>query len=97
MSCGSEGKIRRWRVEAGKDSAGTPMDAESPVCVIEVSRDGKRIASEMYSGLVTVWNAKNHSNLTAFKASKRKVFAVGVSPDATRIATGLAGKIARVR
>ena len=46
-----EGKIRRWRVEDGKE-VGTPMDAESAVCSVAVSRDGKWVVGGTSGGLV---------------------------------------------
>ena len=64
---GKEGKIRRWRIEDGKE-VGWPMDAESPVCDIAVSRDGKWVVGGMESGWVAVWNAESHSKVTEFKA-----------------------------
>jgi len=83
-----EGKIRRWRIEDGKE-VGVPMDAGSRVFDIAVSRDGRLIVSGTTSGQVTVWNAESHSKVTEFKAhDDRYVHAIDVSPDATKIATG---------
>ena len=87
LSGGEEGKIRRWRVEDGKE-VGTPMDAGSTVWNIAVPRDGKWVVSGSKAGLVTVWNAESHSKVTEWKAHNDEVNAVDVSPDGTRIATG---------
>ena len=87
ISGSSEGKIRRWRMEDGRE-VGTPMDARSVVSNIAVSRDEKWIVSVTRSGLVTVWNAENHSKVTEWKAHNGWVDAVDVSSDGTRIATG---------
>ena len=76
VSGGQEGKIRRWRVEDGKE-VGTPMDAGNFVFDIAVSRDGKWVVS-----------AQNHSKVTEFKAHNDRVRAVHVSPHGSRIATG---------
>jgi len=93
VSGGEEQKIRRWRIEDGKE-VGTPMDAGSAVYNIAVSRDGKLIVSGTESGLVTVWNAENHSKVTGFQAHRNYVRALDVSPDATKIATGSGDKTA---
>ncbi|KAI9573369.1 hypothetical protein HD554DRAFT_2310612 [Boletus coccyginus] len=85
VSGGDEGKIRRWRIEDGKE-VGTAIDGR--ILNIAISRDGKFIVGAMQSGWVTVWNAENHSKVTEFKASNVYVRAVDVSPDATKIATG---------
>ena len=90
-----EGKIRRWRVEDGKE-VGTPMDAGSTVFNIAVLQDGRWIVSGAWSGLVTVWDAESHSKVTEFKAHNDRVRAVDVSPDGTRIATGSYDKTACV-
>ena len=82
-----KGKIRRWRIEDGKE-VGTSMDAGSGVLNIAVSRDGRLIVSGTKSGLVTVWNAESHSKVTEFQAHRMFVRAVDVSPDVTKIATG---------
>ena len=87
VSGDEDGKIRRWRIEDGKE-VGTPMDAGSIVLDIAVSRDGRVVVSGTESGLVTVWNAESHSKVTEFKAHDDWVSAVDVSPDATKIATG---------
>ena len=87
VSGGWEGKIRRWRMEDGRE-VGTPMDAGSIVYSIAVSPDGKWIVSGTRSGQVAVWNAENHSKVTEWRAHNDWVRAVDVSPDGTRIATG---------
>jgi len=87
VSGDKEGKIRRWRIEDGKE-VGTAMDAGNVVFSIAVSRDGKVIVSGTESGLVTVWNASSLSKVAEFQAHGDRVRAVDVSPDATKIATG---------
>ncbi|KAH0834731.1 WD40-repeat-containing domain protein, partial [Lanmaoa asiatica] len=92
---GMERKIRRWRVEDGRE-VGTPMDAGSVVVDIAVSQDGKWVVSGTSSGQVIVWNAETHEKVTEFKGHEDAVFAVDVSPDATKIATGSDDKTACV-
>jgi WD40 repeat protein len=84
---GDKGKMRRWRVEDGKEM-GTPMVAGSDILNIAVSQDGKWVVSGTRSGLVTVWNAESYSKVTEWKAHNEGVRAVDVSPDGTKIATG---------
>ena len=96
MSGCEERKIRRWRVEDGRE-VGSSMDAGSTVSSIAVSRDGKLVVSGMIGGEVMVWNAETHKKVTEFRGHSKKVFAVDVSPDATKIVTGSEDKTARVR
>jgi WD40 repeat protein len=86
---GTEGKIRRWRVEDGKE-VGTPMATGNGVCNIAVSRDGRWVVGGTSEGEVTVWNAESHSQVPTFAGHCHRswVRAVDVSPDATKIATG---------
>ena len=93
MSGGKEEKIRCWRVEDGTE-VGTPIDAESIVWNIAVSRDGKWIVSGTESGQVTVW--KSNEKVTEFKAHSNLMRALDVSPDGTMIATGSDDKTASV-
>ena len=89
VSGGKEGRIRRWRVEDGTE-VGTPMDAGSTIGSLAVSRDGKWIVNGTGAYRVTMWNAvaESHSKVNEFKGHSSYVYAVDVSPDATRIATG---------
>lgn len=95
VSGGEEGKVRCWGVEDGR-GAGTVMDAGCGVHNLAVSRDGKWIVSGTDLGLVTVWNAERHEKVSEFQAHNQDVFAVDISPDATKIATGSGDKTAYV-
>ena len=95
VSGGQEGKIRRWRVEDGKE-VGSPMDAGSDVFNIAVSRDGKWIISGTERGKLTVWHATRHKKVTEWQGHKGRVYAVDISPDGERIATGSYDKTACV-
>jgi len=87
VSGDDEKKIRRWRIEDGKE-VGTPIDAWGNVRNIAVSRDGNLIASGTMDGFVTVWDAERHSKVTEFRPHEERVLAVDFSPDGTNIMTG---------
>ena len=85
---GDGDKIRRWRVKDGKE-VGQPMDAESLVRSIAVSRGGKWIVSGAAYGQVTVWGTESHKKVIQFAGHNYcGVWAVDVSPDGSKIATG---------
>ena len=79
MNGGEQGKIRRWRVEDGRET-GTPMDAGHGVFNAAVSQDEKWVVSGTRSGSVTVWNAESYSKVTELKAQRlRHGWVVGVT------------------
>ena len=94
---GDGNEIRCWRVNDGKE-VGQPMDAGSEVWSIAVSRDGKWIVSGTRSGQVVVWDAESREKASVFKGHGRNyvLFAVDISPDATRVASGSDDKTVRV-
>lgn len=84
---GSEGKVRRWRVDDGHE-VGTTMDAGGYVFNLAVSQDGKWIVSGTRSGLVRVWNTESGEQIGEINGHSKSLGAIDISPDATRIATG---------
>ena len=87
VSGGKEGKIRRWRVEDGRE-VGSPMDAGNEIYNLAVSRDGKWIVSGTRSGELGVWYVLRHKKVTEWRGHGGRVYAVDISPDGERIATG---------
>jgi len=87
VSGGSEGKLRYWRVEDGRE-VGTTIDAGGRILNSAVSRDGKWIVSGAENGRVIVWSAESHEQVGEIKGHAKPVGAVDISPDATRIVTG---------
>ena len=94
VSGGDDRKIRCWRVKDGKE-VGTPMDTGYGACGIAVSRDGKWIVSATWKS-AQVWSAKSRKKVTEIREHTKWVYAVDVSPDSTRIATGSNDKTACV-
>ena len=84
---GDGDEIRRWQVNDGKE-AGQPVNAGSEVCSIAASRDGKWIVCGTWSGQVVVWDAESHKKVSEFRGHDRVVYAVDISPDAMRVASG---------
>jgi len=78
VSGGREKKIRRWRVEDGKE-VGKPMDAGSVVYNLAVSQDGQWIVHGTPTGQVSVWDAKTHEKVIHFKAHSDWVRALDIS------------------
>ncbi|KAF8553361.1 WD40 repeat-like protein [Imleria badia] len=88
VSSSVDGKIRRWRAEDGKE-VGIPMEVGNAVLDITASRDGKWIVSGTIGDGVTVWNAESHEKVPVkFKTDPGLVFAIDVSPDGAKIASG---------
>ena len=87
VSGGEEGNIRLWRRLDGRE-VGTPMNAKSEVNNIAVLRGEKWIVSGTYSGELAVWDAQSQKKVTEWKGHSKWVYAVDISPDEGRIATG---------
>jgi len=75
-------------MEDGRE-VGTPMNMQNAIGNIAVSRHGQQwVVGGTNIGQVMVWNAESHAKVTEFQAHRGWVYAVDVSPGATRIATG---------
>ena len=84
LLCGSDGGIRRWRLADGQEvgkQTGTKLRA------ISVSRDGKWVACGSREGGASLWDAELHEKVVDVEG-ENSVYAVDVSPDSTRLATG---------
>ena len=93
---GDGNNIRRWRVDDGRE-LGEPMDAGEFVSSIAVSRDGKWIVCGMTKGQVAVWNAESREKVSEDKGhGDNWVWAVDISPDATRVVSGADDRNVRV-
>ena len=92
---GEERVIRRWRVDDGRE-VGEPIRVEGAnVYAAAVSPDGKWLVAglrrlDLDDGKtdVRVWDARTHAKVLDIKGHTDSVFAVDVSPDSTKLATG---------
>ena len=85
---GDSKKIRRWRVSDGQE-VGQLIDVGSDVYSIAVSRDGKWIVCGTWCCQVAVWDAESHEKVSEFAGRDGDgVWAVDISPDSMRIASG---------
>ena len=99
LSCGDEGVIRRWRVDDGQE-VGEPIRVQkAKVYAAAVSPDGKwlvcglkRLSLNDGKTEVRVWDAQTHAKVLDIHGHIDSVFAVDVSPDSTKLATGSADK-----
>ena len=98
---GEEGVIRRWRVDDGQE-VGEPIQVEgAEVYAASVSPDGKWLVCglsrlNLNDGKtdVRVWDARTHAKVLDIKGHTNTVYAVDVSPDSTKLATGSFDKTA---
>ena len=104
LSGGDEGVIRRWRVDDGQE-VGEPIRVEGArVYAAAVSPDGKWLAcglGRLNSGdgrtSLRVWDTtRSCAKVLEIKGHTNSVFAVDVSPDSTKLATGSFDKTACV-
>ena len=103
LSGGDEGVIRRWRVDDGQE-VGEPIRVEgTQIKAIALSPDGKwlvaglrRLDSNDGKTNLRVWDTRTRVQVLDIKDHTNTVFAVDVSPDSTKLATGSFDKTACV-
>ena len=101
FSGGDEGVVRRWRVDDGH-AVGEPIRAEgAEVLTAAVSPDGKwlvcglrRLSSNDGTANLRVWDTQTNEKVLDIKGHTGSAFAVDVSPDSTKLATGSSDKTA---
>ena len=101
LSGGDGGMIRRWRVDDGQQ-VGEPIRVErAEVYDAAVSPDGKWLVaglrwpkSKDRNVYVRAWDTQTNEKVLDIKGHTNTVFAVDVSPDSTRLATGSCDKTA---
>ena len=101
LSGGDEAAIRRWRVDDGQEVGESIRVEGAVVLAAAVSPDGKwlvcglsRLDSNDGKAEVRVWDTRTHEEVLDIKGHTNSVFAVDVSPDSTKLATGSFDKTA---
>ena len=87
LLCGGDDGIRRWRLSDGQE-VGRQTGME--VFAISVSRDRKWIVCGTTMG-ASVWDGEMHEKLIDVEGG-HTVWAMDISPDSTRFATGTGGR-----
>ncbi|KAG9308533.1 WD40-repeat-containing domain protein [Chiua virens] len=95
LSGGQEEKIRRWRLQDGKEVA-RPIGAGGWANTIAISKDGKWIVGGSDGGRVLVWSVESHERVGELRGHREGVYAVDISPDGTKIASGSWDKTAYI-
>ena len=101
LSGGEEGVLRQWRVDDGQE-VGEPIRVEgAEIKATALSPDGKWLVCgfrrlNLNDGKTSssVWDARTHAKVLDIKGHTNSVFAVDVSPDSTKLATGSFDKTA---
>ena len=81
---GGDGGVGRWRLSDGQEVG---KQTGMKLRAISVSRDSKWIVCGTREGGASVWDAEMHEKVIDVEGA-RTVYAVDVSPDSTRFATG---------
>ena len=82
---GGDEMVRLWRVEDGEQVGSMNAGAVSSIAV---SKDGRRIASGSWTGVVTVWDAKTYKQVFVIhNKDHHTITGVDFSPDSTRLVT----------
>ena len=99
LSGDEEGMLRRWRVDDGQE-VGEPFRAKGEIFTAALSPDGKWLACGLRHPLrlwyahAKVWDARTHEKVFDIKGHTNTIFAMDVSPDSIKLATGSGDKTA---
>ncbi|KAF8546332.1 hypothetical protein OG21DRAFT_1502001 [Imleria badia] len=99
LSSGTEGMLRRWRVDDGCEARKPMGDEGVEIYAAAVSPDGRWLVCGLrpikwtgdFPVLVAVWDAQKHEKLLDIRSGHghtNTVFSVDISPDSTKFATG---------
>ncbi len=61
---------------------------EAPVLSVDISKDGRLIASASHRGVICIWDTTTQSLRHEIRANDRSVYAVAFSPDGQTLASG---------
>ena len=86
LSGGWDGMIREWSIDDGKEVR-EPIKGNERVWALALSGDRKRVISGELA-VVSVWDRNTWKRVLDVKKHTLDVFAVDISPDSTKFATG---------
>ena len=89
------GEIRRWRIEDAQ-LIGSTMKASGCVESVVSSEDGRWLVTGDDGRKGIVWNARTHEKVFEVTEHKHFVYAVDISSDSIRFASGSCDKTARI-
>ncbi len=86
ISAHGDGKIRKWDIEKGELS--DTFTGETIIRSVDISSDGKLIASAGNDGILGLWEAETGVCIKNINNGEGIIFCARFSPDGTYIATG---------
>jgi WD40 repeat protein len=91
-AAGTEHTIRLWRTE-GPDLLRTFRGPVGEITALDMSSDGRYIASATAAGTVSVWSSSSSRPVRNFKAHAERILCVAFGPDRLLATSGEDGKI----
>ena len=89
------GEIRRWRIEDAQQ-IGSTMKASGPIESAVISNDGRWLVTGDDGRKGIVWNAQTHEKVVEVTEHMHFIYAVDISSDMIRFASGSCDKTARI-
>jgi WD40 repeat protein len=106
-SGGADRQVRIWDVGTGQEVVSPLAEHYQPVLSLAFSPDGRRLATVANSpdlwnnvgreSLVRLWDVESGHLVLRLPTHENAVYAIGISPDGRRLATGGGDHLARVR
>lgn len=78
-------RVRIWDLDDGKELVG--FGTRSPVTMVALNRDGRRVATCSSWGSATVFDSKTGAELTTIKGTAGSIVAIALSPDGKQLAS----------
>jgi hypothetical protein len=89
MTCSSDGSLRVWNLESGKQIGDDWRDGDSEVRTIALSPDGKKVVSGgSVDGAVKLWDIDTGKVITKWMGHTKPVWSVCWSRDGRRVVSG---------
>ncbi len=95
-SAGSDGMVRIWDAEAGREIAASPLKHQGVVDGVAFSPDGQFLASGGWDGVVRVWDTTTWNQLPVSLITNGNVRCLAYSPDGQLLAWGTTNAVVQI-
>lgn len=97
LTAGSDGTVRRWNIQAGKEEGLYDVHPTEPVLCLAISADGTALVTGCRDGSIVLWDVESREKIAQQSmVHSGGVSAVAISPGRERIASAGADRTLRI-